>query len=202
MSGTPTTTRKAGGGTHRLFFALWPGEATRGQIAALAAQLRACRPGGRWIPAERYHLTLQFLGTYRHLPAPLVEAACAAGAQVGSPETTIALDRVGSFPDRPHLWWLGCEQAEPLLPLWECLTRTLAAHGVPTAPAPLVPHVTLVRGANRAPPADATVAPVVWRIGHFALVHSESGAATIYHVLRRWPLGLPDLPAAACHRRD
>lgn len=188
MTAPVATSRATDGSTHRLFFALWPDKTTRGRIAAVAAQLRAHGPSGRWIPAARYHLTLQFLGTYPGYPAALAEAACAAAARVRSPETAITLDRIGSFPRRPRLWWLGSRHPEPLLPLWESLTGELLAEGVEVDTTPLVPHVTLVRGAGRAPPPDAAVRPVVWRVAHFALIHGESGDGTTYDVLRQWPL--------------
>ena len=51
---------------YRLFFALLPDEATRARIHQAAVQLQAQHaPRGRWIDPGRYHLTLQFLGSYR-----------------------------------------------------------------------------------------------------------------------------------------
>ena len=174
-------------GSHRLFFALWPDDATRIAIASVAAQLRTHARGGRWTAADRFHLTLPFLGTYRHLPTALVDSALAAAADVRTPGFAIALDRVGSFRTRSHLWWLGCE-AGPLLPLYSLLAHAMAGFDVPCPPATFVPHVTIVRGAARPPPPDVTVPPVVWPVNSFALIHSESGARNAYHVVGQWPL--------------
>ena len=177
-------------GNHRLFFALWPDDATRIAITAAAARLRTHARGGRWTAADRYHLTLQFLGTHPELPASLVQASCAAAAGVRAPGFSIAMDRIGSFRTRSHLWWLGCRRPEPLLPLRDVLTRSLENHGVPVESAPFVPHVTLVRGAARRPPRDAGLVPIVWPVIGFALIHSESGARDPYRVLGDWPLAL------------
>lgn len=179
---------QTGGTTHRLFFALWPDDTTRESIAAAAATLRADFPAGRWIPAARYHLTLQFLGTFAALPAALIDSACAAAARVRAPEAVINLDRIGSFPRRPRLWWMGSRHPEALLPLWESLTNELVGQGVEVGSTPLIPHVTLVRGADRAPPDDIQVLPLVWSARHFALIHSGTGVDTSYEVLRQWPL--------------
>ena len=175
-------------GNHRLFFALWPDDATRIAIAAAAARLRTRAQGGRWTAADRYHLTLQFLGTYSQLPDSLIQAACAAAAGARAPGFSITLDRIGSFRTRSNLWWLGCQRPEPLLPLREVLSRSLENHGVHVASGPFVPHVTLVRGAGRRLPRDAGLVPIVWPVLGFALIHSESGARDPYRVLGDWPL--------------
>ena len=47
--------------TRRLFFALWPDEATRERMAALLKALRGAR--GRAVKAEKLHVTLAFIGT-------------------------------------------------------------------------------------------------------------------------------------------
>ncbi|MDQ3286777.1 MAG: RNA 2',3'-cyclic phosphodiesterase [Pseudomonadota bacterium] len=186
MSGSPTRP-KAHGGTHRLFFALWPDEDTRARIAATADRLRAHAAGGRWVPPERYHLTLQFLGTFRRRPTPVVEAASAAAAQVRSPALTVQLDRIGIFPGRPRLWWLGREDPGPLLPLWNNISCSLLERGISGDSPTFVPHVTLARGMTGAPP-QALSLPVTWEAEDFVLIHSQSAAETRYTVLGKWPL--------------
>ena len=177
-------------GSHRLFFALWPDDATRIAIAAAAARLRTRAQGGRWTAVDRFHLTLQFLGTHSQLPEALIQAACAAAASARVPGFSITLDHIGSFRTRSHLWWLGCQRPEPLLPLREVLARSLENHGIPVASVPFVPHVTLVRGAGRRPPRDARLVPIVWPVLGFSLIHSESGAREPYRVLGDWSLPL------------
>lgn len=178
-------------GAHRLFFALWPDDAVRVAIAAAAARMRPCLPGGRWIPAARYHLTLHFLGTYRTLPTSLVDAARHAAASARAPGFSLVLDRVGSFRTHSHLWWLGCQAPDPLVPLREVLARSLQDNDLPVAATPFIPHVTLARGARRPPPADAALAPIVWPVTCFTLIHSQAGAREAYRVVGQWPLATP-----------
>lgn len=192
MQGAASTKdRSSQAGSHRLFFALWPDDATRLAIAAAAAQLRARSPGGRWIATDRYHLTVQFLGTFGKSPLSLIDAASTAAMNVRAPGFSLTLDRVGSFRTRSHLWWLGCARPDPLLPLREVLGRALEKHDRPADLALFTPHVTLVRRAGRPPPVDAALVPIVWPVTGFTLIHSESGAREPYRVVGHWPLPAP-----------
>jgi len=172
--------------THRLFFALWPGEDVRHAIAARARDFAAvCAPGGRAVAPERYHLTLQFLGSFAGLPEATVEGAIAAGEQVHAPEFTLLLDRVGSF-ERNRVWWLGCGLSPGLRHLHGQLGAALAAAGLPADVAPFVPHVTLGRGQKQQLRPQA-VDPLAWTLRDFVLVDSAADAPA-YRIVRRWPL--------------
>jgi RNA 2',3'-cyclic 3'-phosphodiesterase len=62
--------------THRLFFALWPNDATRDALAATAQAVRQRQhPAGRWNRPSRFHVTLQFLGGYPVWPDDIVARA-------------------------------------------------------------------------------------------------------------------------------
>lgn len=174
------------GSTHRLFFALWPGEDVRHAIAARAGDFdAACAPGGRAVVPQRYHLTLQFLGSFAGLPEATVEGAIAAGERVHAPEFTLLLDRIGSF-ERNRVWWLGCDPSPGLLHLRGELGRALAAAGLRTDATPFVPHVTLGRGQlPRLRP--RAIDPLSWPLRDFVLVDSATGAPA-YRIVRRWPL--------------
>ena len=176
--------------THRLFFALWPDEATRARLHEAAMGLRARHaPGGRWIGAHRYHLTLQFLGDFNERPAAVVEAAQVAAARVQVAPFMLSFDRVGSFRNRSIPWWLGCAQApDGLRQLWESLGAELARGGVRVASGKgFVPHLTVLRDAARGLPSEPA-GPVDWPVRSFALIDSQFGAHTAYTVLREWPL--------------
>jgi 2'-5' RNA ligase len=175
--------------THRLFFALWPDEDVRRAIAARAAGIAlACAPGGRPSPPGRYHLTLQFLGTFKPLPAALVERAIAAADSVRAETFSLALDRLGTF-ERNRVWWLGTDPASPgLRSLFERLGIALAATGLSPAEdaTRFVPHVTLGRKLQQRLPPRA-IDPLDWPVRDFVLVDSAAGASD-YRVVRRWPL--------------
>jgi RNA 2',3'-cyclic 3'-phosphodiesterase len=172
--------------THRLFFALWPGEDVRNAIAARATDFdAACAPGGRAVAPQRYHLTLQFLGSFAGLPEATVEGAIAAGQQVCAPEFTLLLDRIGSF-EHNRVWWLGCDLSPALRHLHGELRSALAAVGLRADVAPFVPHVTLGRGQKQRLQPQA-VDPLAWPLRDFVMVDSAAGAPA-YRIVRRWPL--------------
>lgn len=176
----------------RLFFALMPDAGTRQRMSDAVQQLiDASKPSGRRSDAARYHLTLQFLGDFDALPPSLIDAATAAAVatQAQVPAFDVLLNRAGSFgADGSRLWWLGCDAPPAALTmLWHELGRNLARQRVrlPTG-ASFVPHVTVLRGANRAPP--PLDAPLVWPVDRFALVCNTPGARQGYDVLGEWPL--------------
>jgi 2'-5' RNA ligase len=180
----------APGELHRLFFALWPDEGVRDGIAAAAASLRGAHaPRGRWIGRHRYHLTLQFLGDSSALREDIARDAMRAAGGVRAAAFDLDLDLAGSFGNRSIPWWLGCAQAPPALQqLFDGLGGNLLRAGVRAQDGKaLVPHVTVLRDADRRLP-PTPIAPVRWPVREFVLVHSVIGRQSAYHLLGRWPL--------------
>jgi 2'-5' RNA ligase len=176
---------------HNLFFALWPDDATRAGIGAVAERLRLDQPTqGRWIKPSRYHLTLQFLGEYAALPADLVAKACTAAARVRVPGFDLTLDKIGSFGNAKIPCWLGCVQLPPgLQALSDGLGDALRGVGCRVAGSTqLVPHVTVLRDAQHA--LDLPLDPLLrWHVGEFVLIGSRIQPFAPYRILGRWPLG-------------
>lgn len=170
-------------GMARLFFALWPDDALRRQVAAQAVALQhAHEGGGRLLATERLHLTLRFLGDYPAGEFDLRrEAALGAGSQAAFEAFDLTLDHAGSFGRR--IWWLGSAPSAALAALRARLDRTLVAAGFPAAAETFVPHVTIVRDALRPLP-PATIAPLDWRVRGFALVESRAGKP--YRSVQHW----------------
>lgn len=188
----------------RLFFALWPDEATRAGLNAAAAHLRQrLRPVGRWVGAHRYHLRLHFLGDYPSYPTTLAQRACDAAATVRAQQFEMLVDQAGSFRDRAIPWWLGPSQpALPLKQLWRDLRAALQAHSVPyDTKLRLAPHVTVLHEADQML-ALTPVPPVRWKAESFALIHSHLGAASAYRVLGTWPLVTDCPPESPSVQRD
>ena len=182
-------TSASSGDVHRLFFALWPDDAVRAQMADAAHRLRAqYAPRGRWLGEHRYHLTLQFLGDSDHLRQDLADDARKAAASVRSAAFDLSLDRAGSFRGS-KVWWLGCERTpDGLQGLWDALGLALAKERVRLrASHALTPHVTLLRDATATLP-DTPIEPVAWPVREFVLIHSQLGSRNAYDVMQRWPL--------------
>jgi 2'-5' RNA ligase len=175
---------------HRLFFALMPDPATREQLAAVAAGLKAARPGlrARWIHPDRYHATLHFLGDHAALRPALVDAAVAAADKLSAAPFAWTLDNAASFRGRePPCVLQAAEVSVPLQQLWQTLGKTLALAGQGVRlERSFTPHVTLAYS-HGAMLEAVDAGPVTWPVAEFALVHHVLGQGA-YQILGRWSL--------------
>ena len=166
----------------RLFFALWPDDATRG---ALAARLRTLHGlcGGRPTRPEAVHLTLAFLGD---TDAARLEALLAAAASVPLRPFILTLDQAG-FWTHNKIAWVGATRSPPELDdLVTALRRTLAENAFPFDPKPFVAHITLVRKGRPGFQLPA-FAPLQWPVREFVLVRSvPTAAGSDYSICGRW----------------
>lgn len=116
-------------------------------VAALARPLSAAVEG-RFVPRERYHLTLAFLGDVSDAEASramdALDAACA-----GAGPVPLRPDGLGKF-GRPAdaTLWLGIAPDPALVDLAERTRTALADQGIPFDPTPFRPHLTLARRAR------------------------------------------------------
>lgn len=147
----------------RLFFALWPDEATQTALMRLQARMQ-----GRRTRRENLHITLAFLGRQPPDTLPVL-------AQIlhGLAPANVALeiDRIGYFR-RKRIAWAGMNASpEPLTALHRTLTEALIRHGIDYDSASTFrPHVTLARDA--AAPDKMPFEAVAWRTSQIALVES------------------------------
>lgn len=169
----------------RMFFALWPDEATR---MALARAAIVIPPGSavraHWVRTERYHLTLAFLGEIEPLQA---DAAERAASEVRAPPFRLCLNAIGHF-EGPNVVWIGPQSMPPELSQLKAeLDRELLRFGLPVVAGKFTPHITCLRGVREAP--DATPPQIDWAVSEFVLVKSviKPGASN-YKIVRRWPL--------------
>jgi 2'-5' RNA ligase len=169
----------------RLFFALWPTDAIRTQLAA-EAQAHAAL--GRVIAARNLHVTVVFLGA---VPAERVELVRKIAKLTLTGKFLLHLDRV-EFWQRSRLICLMTQRAPPeLLSMVEGLRAGLRECGFDLRDdhRTFRPHVTLVRDVTRGPAAASGVAPVQWPVDSFALVESQVGQrGSEYAVLDQWSL--------------
>lgn len=140
----------------------------REALHAAAAPLRAAAPDLRWIPAERLHLTVKFLGA---TPAQMVEPLGAALRAVAGNHAAVPLvvRGAGAFPTlrRPRVVWAGVEPAPRLELLQHDLETALATLGIPVEGRAFRPHVTLARvKAPLAPDGVRALARAVRRLGY------------------------------------
>lgn len=166
----------------RLFFALWPDEATRARLAGWARAVHRVS-GGRMTPASNLHLTLAFLGSVRLEALPTIEGVAAA---IAPPVFTLVIDTPGCWRHNRIAWAGAREPPQALRDLVDALRGALAAARIPFDPKPFAPHVTLVREA-RSGAALPALPPIRWAVREFALVESQAGpGGSRYSVRARW----------------
>jgi 2'-5' RNA ligase len=177
MSGQAEEARKG----RRLFFALWPDDATRSRLSFVTRRaVQAC--GGRPIAKSNLHLTVAFLGDLTE--AGLEVARGVPPIEVGAFDLT--LDALGVWPESRILWLAPLAPPAALGELEAKLWDALAERGFTPEERIYRPHVTLAR---RARPVEETVEPVQWHVSELVLIESlPYGDKAHYEVLGRWAL--------------
>ncbi len=173
----------AGATPLRLFFALWPDDATRAALADWGRRIHRVT-GGRPTRAESIHQTLAFLGDCE--PARLAEAETAAG-RVLPRRFELVLDRAAVW-DHNRIAWAGATAVPPELDaLVAELRGALAAARFTFDRKPFVPHITLVRKTRHGGALPA-LEPIRWPVDGFVLVRSELRPdGSDYAIQGRWP---------------
>ena len=164
----------------RLFFALWPDDLVRQQIAKVAAQLPSY---GNRVKASNYHATLAFLGDVSDEQRDcFIEAA----GKITSAPFDLQLDS--------REWWkksqVTCigisEVPDQLFILIDSLNKTLEPCGYKVEKHPFKLHVTLMRKMKK-PVNPIQFKPIPWLVRGFSLVESQTlpeGAE--YRVIKSW----------------
>ena len=171
----------------KLFYALWPDAGTRATLAEEDRTLFAGN-GGKMVPPDEYHLTINYLGEVDDglLPA-LEELGQRAAATV--PSSVVELDRVEWWKESSVLVRSASSIPEPLIRVDHALAVGLKAAGVVQPPRPLKLHLTLVRSVKPHPLGTGKVPPLAWSADQLALVKSVDGGRPRYQVLGQWPFG-------------
>lgn len=180
-----------------LFFALWPDEALRQQIAMRRDQLKNDHKGvaGGWFDAGGYHLTVQDVS----LQATMLPQILQAAADVRASGFELRLDHAAGFEGsgRRHRWMLLSKTTPAgLKDLRRQLLDSLRRHGCAPKPTADRPHLTLHYDAGRQLP-ERPVEPLAWSAAEFVLLQGGKAAdgRFRYQLLGRWPLaaaGEPD----------
>ncbi|MFI5257381.1 MAG: RNA 2',3'-cyclic phosphodiesterase [Gemmatimonadales bacterium] len=140
----------------RLFLALELERATTELLALALAPLRVSEPAIAWVPPDRLHLTLKFLGDADERRVVDIAGALESIGALHHP-FEMALGGVGAFPNfrRPRIVWLGVESEPRLELLHHDLELACAELGYDVEGRPFRPHVTLARVRDPLPTARA-----------------------------------------------
>jgi 2'-5' RNA ligase len=166
----------------KLFFALWPEDGVRTQLARWSRDLHlVC--GGRQTRAENLHLTLAFIG---EIADERVAEVVRAAGEVAPRRGVLLLDRPGYWKHNRIAWAGAAAVPEELEVLVSELRSALEQSRIRFDAKPFVSHVTLLRDA-REPRAMPWLEPIPWALDGFALVRSPGGGGS-YEVLKYWGL--------------
>jgi len=166
----------------RLFFALWPDEGVRAQLAHWTREFHAMC-GGRPTHTENLHVTLAFLGSVEGAGVAEVErTADTAGLRA----CTLILDRPGYWKHN-RIAWAGASVVPGELDVLVAeLRSTLARSNIGFDSKGFVSHVTLLRDA-REPKEMPGLEPIQWNLDGFVLVQSVTlPRGSRYDVLKSW----------------
>jgi 2'-5' RNA ligase len=183
----------------RLFVALRPPPDAMRHAASAVEAVRVVHEGPRWVPAERWHLTLAFYGEVAGRDVDRT-ARRVGRAVAGAGAMDLALAGAGSFARRAL--WLGVtgrtidstDGSDDVTRL-EALARALSSE---PRPRPYRPHLTIARLRADTDPAAAEAAVAAlsayagpsWRATEVHLVHSQlrGGQGPTYDDLATWTL--------------
>jgi RNA 2',3'-cyclic 3'-phosphodiesterase len=164
----------------RLFYALWPDDDMRAQVAAAAVALRL-EGDVRCVPRANFHVTLAFVG---EVAASQVATMRRVGCGQRAAACTIKFDAYEYWREPQVVVAAARDTPATLDELCSRLHRDLSL----PPPAALRPHVTLARKVTQAPVAQA-MSPFFWSARSFSLIHSDtSGARSVYTVVDTWSL--------------
>lgn len=156
----------------RLFYALWPDDATRTALAELQTRIQ-----GRRMRRVNLHLTLAFLGE---------QADALTGTLTGilhnlpTVDLPLALDRLGYFPHQRIVWAGTHETPVALFDLHRQLSDALKHAGIHfDARLSFMPHVTLARNADQ--PEDLLFMPIRWKADTLVLAESIIRADGVFY---------------------
>jgi 2'-5' RNA ligase len=167
-------------------------------LAPLATAVEALRgPGASWVPPERLHLTLAFLGEVAEPVAARVADRLAEAVRGVAP-FRLRIAGGGAFPRpaRPRVLWAGVDgDVAALASLARLVRRAARSAGADVERAPYVPHVTVARIRARDYDGTAAVAALAgvsgdpWTVTEAVLLHSTLGPKPSYDRLAVAPFG-------------
>jgi 2'-5' RNA ligase len=158
----------------RLFVGIQLAEASRAACADVSEGLQRTGFAAKYEPAEKFHVTLAFLG---NVGANRYEAVAAAldGVAAQTAPFGLTLDRIGAFPHdrKPRVIYVGAhEQGVPFRRLAQSTRDAYTALGFQFDEDP-VAHVTIARVKDpRAPLRSVEFAPITFDVGSLSLFES------------------------------
>ena len=133
----------------RLFVALDLDDAIRVRISRFLEGVRGFAPEARWVRPESLHVTLKFIGETFENDLEKIRLGL---ETIHANAFDVNLRGHGFFPSprAPSIFWIGVK-SEALASLAATVDEKLALVGIAKEEHAFNPHITLARGASRAP---------------------------------------------------
>ncbi|MDQ1661354.1 MAG: 2,3-cyclic 3-phosphodiesterase [Blastococcus sp.] len=180
----------------RLFVAVEPSAEACTHLESALSPLQGAAGEPRWIPPERWHLTLLFLGAVAD--DDVAGLLGAVGDVAGAAPLTLWIAGAGRFGSgrRPQVFWTGLDgDVGALTGLADRLRSAVAARGFATEDRPFRAHLTVGRW-RPGRPADpalpdrlADYRGPAWPVTEVCLMESHLGRDARYEVVAGWPVG-------------
>lgn len=182
----------------RLFVALEPPAAALEEVEAVVALQRERGPDLRWVPRERWHVTLSFLGEVgeEHLERlrPRLHGSASA-----CPPLQLSFAGAGAFPRaaRGRVLWIGMDgDLTELTRLAGSVAEAARASGIRQEKREFSGHLTVARSRQAGDlrslvQALSGCAGSPWTADRIHLVRSHLGPNPRYETLEAWSLGGP-----------
>jgi RNA 2',3'-cyclic 3'-phosphodiesterase len=176
--------------TDRLFFAIVPDATSAARLAQLARrENREHGINGRLVAANRFHISLHFLGLHAGVPQRLVAAARDAATAITMPPFRVTLDRAVTFSGQPGnrpLVVRGDDGVTGVRELQRTLLAAMRRVGLePAVKSSFAPHLTVLYIDRII--AEHPVEAVSWVVRELVLIRSRLGLGR-HERLARWPL--------------
>jgi 2'-5' RNA ligase len=180
----------------RLFVAVDPPAEARADLDGALSPLRGADGEPRWIPSERWHVTLLFLGA---VPDERVAGLIAAVGEVvaRAAPLTLWIAGAGRFGSgrRPHVFWSGLDgDVGALTDLADRLREAAAGLGFSVEDRPFRAHLTVGRwrpdrpADGRLPERLTGYRGPAWPVTEVALLSSHLGPDPRYDAVATWAL--------------
>lgn len=188
----------------RLFLALRPSDEIIAELHQACTGVRSeladlkGSAGIRWIPTERWHVTVLFVGPVNRDRMDAVTEACASTVGVADAFTwSLAGCRASPSSSMPRVLWLPVQSSgDSLDRLHRSVRRAVAAVGQPLERRRYQPHLTLARVRDRTSDTRDAARRVVRSLEGFRsssteatgalLLQSDLGPSPRYDELARW----------------
>jgi len=174
--------------TDKLFYALLPPADIARRTAEMAADLRVHNHLSKQpVAADRFHVTINHVGSYVGVPNGVLDSAMRAGAAVSATPFEVKFDYAQTFRGKPGNYPFVLRNDQPpaeLMAFQQSLALEMMKAGL-KLDTKFTPHMTLSYDSvqtERQP-----IERLSWMATEFVLVHSLIGQ-TRHIVLGRWPL--------------